>query len=66
MFTKENEIKRDKCWDSPDGRQIISYYCHGQHGNQEFVYMEVGNTYFRYINFLVLCNNNGTRTRVIF
>ena len=52
MFTKENEIKRDKCWDSPDGRQIISYYCHGQHGNQEFVYMEVGNTYFRYIKFV--------------
>ena len=44
MLTKENEIRRDSCWDSPDGRRITIYNCHGQRGNQVFMYMEVGNT----------------------
>lgn len=48
-YSKENEIRRDDiCLDYPGGHRdinlpdkIITYPCHGEKGNQEWVYTKV-------------------------
>lgn len=48
-YSKENEIRRDDvCLDYPGGQRdinqpdkIITYPCHGEKGNQEWIYTKV-------------------------
>lgn len=43
MLSKNGEIRRDDgCLDYSGGESVIVYPCHGQKGNQEWQYREVG------------------------
>jgi len=42
MLSKAGEIRRDDgCLDFSGGESVIIYPCHGQKGNQEWMYREV-------------------------
>jgi polypeptide N-acetylgalactosaminyltransferase len=42
LWSEGDEFRRDEyCWDTPDGKQIKIYNCHGSKGHQEFIYRQV-------------------------
>lgn len=64
MLSKNGEMRRDDgCLDYSGGESVIVYPCHGQKGNQEWQYREVGQDQIKKKITLIRDNFNSQFTK---